>query len=238
MMRNRKNRKRFAIGGVLVLIVVGIAGELLLAPRHLPWRPLAIDERSGFSTGIKLAVVGMGPNRWCERLIEGSTVLVTVSLPSQDGPNDCGWSSALHIESSGGKVLTGNSPIAMTCPLAAGAHIWLTSIDRRARELLGSGLVRVHHAGSYSCRRMYNRSSGPMSEHAYANAWDVTGFELADGRIVSVLEHWEVAGSLQDFLIAVRNDACDIFRVVLSPDYNDAHHDHLHVDMGMGMRCG
>ncbi len=76
-----------------------------------------------------------------------------------------------------------------------------------------------------------------MSEHAYANAWDVTGFELADGRVVSVQAHWNDAGSLRTFLRAVRDDACNIFRVVLGPDYNDAHHDHLHVDMGGGSRC-
>lgn len=76
-----------------------------------------------------------------------------------------------------------------------------------------------------------------MSEHAYANAWDVTGFELADGRVVSVQKHWNDPGALRTFLRAARDDACNIFRVVLGPDYNDAHHDHLHVDMGGGLRC-
>lgn len=76
-----------------------------------------------------------------------------------------------------------------------------------------------------------------MSEHAYANAWDITGFELADGRVVSVRKHWNDAGSLRTFLRTVRDDACNIFRVVLGPDYNDEHHDHLHVDMGGGLTC-
>lgn len=49
-----------------------------------------------------------------------------------------------------------------------------------------------------------------MSEHAYANAWDVTGFELADGRVVSVQKHWRDAGPLRTFLRAVRDDACNI----------------------------
>ncbi len=84
---------------------------------------------------------------------------------------------------------------------------------------------------------MYNRSSGPMSQHAYANAWDVTGFELTDGRVVSVEKHWHSEGPFGRFLHEARDDACNIFRVVLGPDYNAQHHDHLHVDMGRGSRC-
>ena len=237
LLRNRKNRRRFAIGSGVILVILGVAGELLLAPRDLPWRPLAIDDRAGFSTDIKLAFIDMGPDSWCKQLLARSAVLQTTALSPRDGAGGCGWSKAVHIESSGSATLAGTPPIAMKCPLAAGAHIWLTSVDYRAREVLGSGLARVHHAGTYSCRRMYSRSSGPMSQHAYANAWDVTGFELDDGRVVSVLKHWQGGGALQTFLHAVRDDACNIFSVVLGPDYNDAHRDHLHVDMGMGLRC-
>lgn len=237
LMRNSKNRKRFAIGTGVTLIVIGVAGEVLLAPRDLPWRPLDIDDRAGFSTDIKLAMIDMAPVSWCERMIARSNVLETTSLDSHDGAGNCGWSKAVHIQSSTGVTLTGSPPTAMQCSLAAGAHIWLTSADYRAREILGSGLARVHHVGTYSCRRMYNRSSGPMSQHAYANAWDITGFELDDGRVVSVLKHWRAGGEMQTYLRAVRDDACRIFSIVLGPDYNAEHRDHLHVDMGMGLKC-
>jgi hypothetical protein len=84
---------------------------------------------------------------------------------------------------------------------------------------------------------MYNRKRGKMSKHAYAQAWDVTGFELEDGRVISVLKHWEKRGPKRNFLRAVRDDACRIFNVVLGPDYNAAHRDHFHVDMGGGVAC-
>ena len=235
--RRGKNRRRFVLGIILVLLGGGIAAELMLEPRHLPWRPLAIDARAGFSTDLKLAAIGIGPASWCDRLIAQSTVLETTSLKPRDDKGGCGWSTAVNLDSSNGVTLNGKPPYAMRCPLAAGAHIWLTSVDHRAREILGSGLARMHHAGTFSCRRMYNRSSGPMSEHAYANAWDVTGFELADGRVVSIEKHWNSQGPFRNFLRAARDDACNIFRVVLGPDYNAQHHDHLHVDMGNGLRC-
>lgn len=221
----------------IALVVGGIAAELTLEPRHLPWHPLAIDDRAGFATDIKLAVVDLGPASWCDRLLSDSSTLEATPLASRDGDGGCGWSTALNIDSSRDVTLNGNPPYAMRCPLAAGAHIWMTSVDYRARKILGSRLKLIHHAGTYSCRRMYNRETGPMSQHAYANAWDVTGFELADGRVVSVEKHWNSQESLGLFLQAVRDDACNIFRVVLGPDYNAAHHDHLHVDMGNGLRC-
>jgi hypothetical protein len=225
------------LGSFFVVLVGSIVAEFTLAPRHLPWHPLAIDERAGFSTDIKLSILNLGPQSWCQRLTATSSTLSATSLDPHDGDGHCGWSNALNLDSSAGITLTGKPPNAMQCSLAAGAHIWLTSVNHRAREILGSELVRVHHVGTYSCRRMYNRSGGRMSEHAYANAWDVTGFELADGRVVSVQKHWHKQGPLRTFLRAARDDACNIFRVVLGPDYNDAHHDHLHVDMGSGLRC-
>lgn len=235
--RTKKRRRTFLLGGMAMLVVGSITAELNLEARHLPWHPLAIDERAGFSTDLKLAAIGLGPASWCQRLLTGSNTLQATPLAARDGNGDCGWSTAFHVDSSSGVTLSGNPPHAMRCPLTAGAHIWLTSVDHRARELLGSGLSRMHHAGTYSCRRMYNRSTGPMSQHAYANAWDITGFELADGRVISVKKHWDAEEPLRGFLRAVRDDACDIFRVVLGPDYNAAHHDHLHVDMGNGLRC-
>lgn len=235
--RNKKRRRQLAIAGIIVVLVSSITAELTLQPRHLPWHPLDIEDRAGFATDIKLLFIDMGPRSWCNRLVAGSNSLITTPLKALDDNGSCGWKSALNLDSSDGITLTGQPPYAMQCPLAAGAHIWLTSIDFRAREILGSKLARVHHVGTYSCRRMYNRSSGRMSEHAFANAWDVTGFELADGRVVSVQKHWNQQGLFRTFLRAVRDDACNIFSVVLGPDYNDAHHDHLHVDMGGGLRC-
>jgi hypothetical protein len=237
LLRSKRDRRNFLLGSFVLVLIGSIVAEFTLAPRHLPWHPLSIDDRAGFSTDIKLTVFNLGPRSWCERLTVASKTLNTTSLDPHDGDGSCGWSNAMNLDSSSGITLTGKPPYAMQCSLAAGAHIWLTSVNHRAREILGSELVRVHHVGTYSCRRMYNRSGGRMSEHAYANAWDVTGFELADGRIVSVQKHWYKQGPLQTFLHAARDDACNIFRVVLGPDYNDAHHDHLHVDMGSGLRC-
>lgn len=125
----------------------------------------------------------------------------------------------------------------MQCPLALGTHIWTGEIDRAAQAIFGAGLIKIHHAGTYSCRRQRGNSSGAWSEHAFANAWDITGFTLSNGEVISVLNDWDGAADKQRFLRKVRHHACRIFRVTLSPDYNAAHRDHFHVDMGPQKSC-
>ena len=235
--RSRKNRKRAILVAITGLLVGILAGEWLLEPRHLPWRALDIDERAGFATGFKLRIIEAGPSSWCRELLTNSEFLQARLLEPLDDTGKCGWSEAYDLEGSGVVTLTGKSTYPMQCNLTAGAHIWIRSIDKRAQEILGSGLARIHHVGTYSCRRMYNRSAGKLSKHSFAQAWDVTGFELKDGRVISVLKHWGNGGLNQHFLAAVHKDACRVFNVTLGPDYNDAHRDHFHVDVGGGVVC-
>jgi hypothetical protein len=84
---------------------------------------------------------------------------------------------------------------------------------------------------------MYGAADTPVSQHATANALDVAAFRLSDGRTVRVREDWNDPGERGAFLHAVRDGACSVFAVTLSPDYNAAHHDHLHLDMGRGPFC-
>ena len=98
------------------------------------------------------------------------------------------------------------------------------------RRHFGSRVVAIDHAGSYSCRRLYGRSDGAYSEHATADAIDILGFRLADGTRVSVLNDWSGDSPKAQFLREVRDGSCRLFSTVLSPDYNAAHADHLHLD--------
>jgi hypothetical protein len=99
-------------------------------------------------------------------------------------------------------------------------------------------VAAVDHAGSYSCRRIYGRSEGRFSEHATADALDITGFRLADGTRISVLRDWESGGPKTAFLHDVRDGSCRLFATVLSPDYNAAHADHLHLDQAERGKVG
>jgi hypothetical protein len=61
---------------------------------------------------------------------------------------------------------------------------------------------------------------------------DVAAFVLSDGRRISVEQGWRGDDRTRRFLQLIHDSACKRFNTVLSPDYNAAHANHLHFDMG------
>lgn len=123
----------------------------------------------------------------------------------------------------------------MTCEIAARFTAWIRyGVRPAARLYLGSDVVQVDTFGTYACRNIVGNPNmaGKRSEHAHGNAIDIAGFVLADGRRISIERNWATSGADADFLRRVRDSACKRFRTVLSPEYNSAHYNHLHFDMG------
>ncbi len=75
------------------------------------------------------------------------------------------------------------------------------------------------------------------AEHASANALDISGFRLVDGRRIRLATDWAGESADGRFLRRVRDGACASFNAVLGPDYNAAHRDHFHLDMGLWKVC-
>ena len=127
---------------------------------------------------------------------------------------------------------------AMTCGLGYAFTVWVQSdLQVPAMGEFGSPVARVETMGTYNCRNINGAASGSLSEHATANAVDVAAFVLKDGRRISVLGGWNGDEREGRFLRSVRASACRRFNTVLSPDYNAAHRDHFHFDMGRGPFC-
>ena len=120
----------------------------------------------------------------------------------------------------------------VTCGLASAMQGWARfGVDRAARAILGSPLQRIETMGSYSCRNV--AGTDHRSGHATANAVDVAGFLLADGRHITIKADWAAESpQIREFLKTIRQSACRRFSLVLTPDYNRAHHDHLHLEVG------
>ena len=80
-------------------------------------------------------------------------------------------------------------PVTVTCRLAAGLYRWIeTSLQPAAREMLGSPITRIS-GQTYSCRHMYHNPRLPLSEHAKANAIDITRFATTV-RTIIVKRDW------------------------------------------------
>lgn len=76
-----------------------------------------------------------------------------------------------------------------------------------------------------------------MSEHATANAFDISGFRTASGKLITVKDDWRKTTKEGKFLHVARDGLCNWFNLTLSPDYNADHADHFHVDMGWWRSC-
>ena len=199
-------------------------------PERFPWTPLSLSDPIGPYTGRKLADLGDEPAR-CEALL-GAIGDADRSAPPRDGPELCGYDDGMLLRPEGNAALSyAPSGLVTSCPVAAALVLWERDVVQPAAlRLFGERVETIDHFGSYSCRRLYGRSEGPWSEHATADAIDVAGFRLADGRRISVLDDWAGSDEEAAFLRAVRDGACDLFATVLSPDYNAAHANHLHLD--------
>ncbi|MEQ1498240.1 MAG: extensin family protein [Novosphingobium sp.] len=132
-------------------------------------------------------------------------------------------------------ALVGLGPVA--CPLADTFAGWARfGADRAAQQILGSRLVRIETMGSYNCRNV--AGSSRRSAHATANAIDVSGFVLADGRRITVAGNWaDKSPAVRRFFSAIHTSACKRFGTVLGPAYNAAHRDHLHLELGGKAVC-
>lgn len=122
-------------------------------------------------------------------------------------------------------------------------------------EVLARHGVSAVLVDNFYRRRAHLPGRKTRSQHAYGLAADVYGFKLHDGRELVVERDWHGAlgepscGALSRIIdgtgesLALRNLVCDIareglFHHILTPNYNEAHENHLHLDIKRGDREG
>lgn len=224
--------------GLLVLASFLMAGRSWLHdhPQYDPWAPLNLSDPPGWVTGRKLAAL-RGDMSACRAFLSRSGIKAVALEPTGEGT--CRRLDRAVIASSAqAKVTLAPGGAQATCAIDAGLAWWLRhGVQPAAEAVLGSSVVRIEHLGTNSCRRIGGGGDGRWSEHARGNAIDIAGFVLADGRRITIRRDWNGTGDAAAFLHVVRNRACNSFATVLSPDYNAAHANHLHLDQA-GRRGG
>ena len=150
-------------------------------------------------------------------------------LPDRDYGGGCTVIGAVQLIDIGVPV-TGLK--AMRCGLAEEFIGWTrNAVAPAAYQILGSRLVKIETFGTYACRNTIGTATERLSGHALANAVDVSAFVLEDGRRVSIENDWRSDDAdIRRFFEAIHTSACKRFGTVLSPDYNWAHHNHLHLE--------
>jgi len=115
---------------------------------------------------------------------------------------NCGISPRLEVSRVGGSQI---GSIETACPTALRLAMWEEhGIQPAAQFYLDTEVTRLRHAGSYSCRKIRNSSGGSdrWSTHARAMAIDITGFDLADGSRIRLINDWNGSQAEQTFLRA------------------------------------
>jgi hypothetical protein len=126
----------------------------------------------------------------CDGELKGLTLEYEKLEPIKQGL--CGAPAPILLKSIGSDPKVTIDPAAtVRCSVARGLASWLEkSVQPEAKARFGSPVVALHDAASYSCRNRNGASVGLLSEHALANAFDVSEFVFASGMRISVAEAW------------------------------------------------
>ncbi len=193
-----------------------------------------IDARIDGGTRDRIGTIG-GDFQQCRAELAAARVELTPVADLDDGTG-CAYAGAGTVDVDWGTVarLSPAAPL-LRCEAALALSVWRRqSVEPAAREILGSDVVQIDQMGAYSCRNVNGAASGRRSAHARANAFDVGGFRLRDGRRITVADNWSGDSPEARFLRHIRDEACQVYGTVLSPDYNAAHRDHLHLEVREG----
>ncbi|MGA3302514.1 MAG: extensin family protein [Methylovirgula sp.] len=168
-----------------------------------------------------------------QRLVQPSAYVQPVS--AIDGPGICGLTQPFKVTALLDGEVTFDSSYTLDCPMIAALNNWVRDVvEPAAQARFGARVVEIMSMGSYSCRGINGMAGARLSEHAFGNAIDISGFRLSDGRIITVVRDWFHGDPASEaFLRDVHGGACSTFTTVLGPGYNIFHYNHIHVDLAM-----
>ncbi|WP_043837496.1 extensin family protein [Muricoccus aerilatus] len=218
---------------LLAALVLLLPRAVVLPPAWDPSAPLDLRAPPGFLTRYKLSRMAREPGA-CAAAFALSGIPLH-QLPPQPLREGCGIVEPVRLASE--LRFLPSAPV-VNCPIAAAWVVFERhGLQPAALASLGQRVTGVRHLGTYNCRNVYGQEGGRRSQHATANAIDIAGFTLADGRSVGLPRDWNAPDQAGDFLRRARDAACRVFATVLGPDYNAAHRDHFHLDRGGWGTC-
>lgn len=235
----RKRPRRILSKLLLALILlVAIAGGFwfgVIPQRWSPFSPISLEDRPSFFVDPRLSALRFDRDL-CLAVLKEPHIDAS-PIPDRTTADNCGWTNAVKFTRVGGAHI-GVEPL--TCEMAAALTLWVEhEVQPLAREMYGQEVVRLGDMGTYDCRNIVGNPlwKGMRSQHAAANAIDISGFTFADGRTITLLRDWKRKGKDSAFLREVHQRACRYFRVALGPDFNAAHANHFHFDRGLMWTC-
>jgi hypothetical protein len=220
--------RRLLILLLLALIAGGVAvyeSWIRIPPNLMPWSAVALDAEPGWFANIQLNGLS-ADGAACRAALSRSTLKFSVMADRKIGA-DCGFTDVVRADAT--PIPFRPRPVA-TCGMTAGLYWWQRRLNEIAEVELKTHVVRIDQLGTYACRNINSSAEGRRSQHATANAIDIAAFQLADGRVISVLKDYGTQTPEGRFLDGAHDSACDLFNIVLGPKYNRLHANHFHLD--------
>jgi hypothetical protein len=92
-------------------------------------------------------------------------------------------------------------------------------------------LTAINQASAYVCRNRNSAETGKISEHARGSAVDIASLQFGTETVPMVIARPEESTFAAAFQRSLNAAACLYFSTVLSPGSDEAHKDHLHLDV-------
>jgi hypothetical protein len=220
------------VAAAMATLLAARAGLIDLPRNYDPFALPDLDETPHWLTPVQLKLVDADVDNCSFALAR--TGLPATLQPTRGNGTSCEIERPVTVARLSQAAIR---PEQTRCNIAARLYMWEKhALQPTAQRYFREPVVEILHFGSFSCRTI--AGSSHMSEHASANAFDISGFRLRSGKVISVLNNWSTPSMESRFLHVARDTACDFFNLTLSPDYNAAHRDHFHVDMGWARGCG
>jgi hypothetical protein len=192
--------KPFARLGLALLLVLPVAAQAQDGDRP------PLPERNPLRAKVKKADTPVLPREaptvdWTEGEVragkaECAKILAGLELDYEPLPpikeGKCGAPAPILLKAIGSEPrVEVDPPATVTCRMARALSAWLDkTVQPEARTRVGTPVVKLANASSYVCRNRYNGTDTLLSEHALANALDVSEFVFQSGEKVTVLASW------------------------------------------------
>jgi hypothetical protein len=157
-------------------------------------------------------------------------IAVSQALGTLVGPGDCGAPDAVQLQAivlPDQTKVTVTPPATLRCTMAEQVTEWVRDDVAPSLARFGPPLRALDNFDSYECRGRNRVRAAALSEHGRADALDVRGFRLADGREFRLVD----INVAKDWREKIHASACARFSTVLGPGSDGYHEEHIHLDL-------
>jgi len=150
--------------------------------------------------------------------------------PPLVGPGDCGATDVVRLNAI---ILRDKSrvpvtpPATLRCSMAEALAHWVRDDVTAAVAGIGSAVRSLDNYASFDCRGRNRVAGAKISEHGAANAIDIRGIALANGKFAGLTDR----SLSKEFRESVKASACTRFTTVLGPGADGHHETHIHLDL-------